>query len=134
MTEFYKLPDYLERNTLKQYFIEFITCYCNSKDIASIYYALRELLELSDRQWHTYELIDKEVKQQLEDYLKSVINFEDEEIMDYILCIIPKIGMTRLFDYILKNKENIHNENVLANIYESEIEYGKNIDNPYSGM
>lgn len=134
MTEFYKLPDYLENDILKKYFIEFLTYYCNNKDITVVYYALRELLELSDRQWHTYELLDKEVKEQLENYLKLVIDFEDEKIMDYILCIVPRIGMGNLFDYILKHKKDIQNETVLANIDESEIEYGKNVDNPYSGM
>ncbi|MCM1181376.1 MAG: hypothetical protein NC347_14055 [Clostridium sp.] len=70
----------------------------------------------------------------LKGYLKSIINFEDEEMMDYILCIIPRLGMGNLFDYILKNRTNIHNENVKINIREAESEYGCNVDDPYAGV
>lgn len=134
MTRFNELPDSIECVKLKEYFIEFLICYCNSTDAFDIYYILNELLELSDRQWHTYELLDQEIKQQLERYLKSIIDFEDEEIMDYILCIIPRLGLENLFEYILKNKINIHNENVMANINEAESEYGGEVNNPYAGM
>lgn len=134
MTRFSTLPDSLECDKLKGYFIEFLVCYCNRTDGLDIYYILNELLELADRQWHTYELLNQEIKQQLERYLQSIINFEDEEIMDYILCIIPRLGMGNLFDYILKNRTNIHNENVKINIREAESEYGCNVDDPYAGV
>ena len=97
-------------------------------------YALSELLELADRQWHTYEPLEESVKEKADKYLKSVIDFEDEEIMDYILCIIPRIGLSNLFSYILQNKVFIHNQAVLSNIAESENEYGDSIDNPYSEL
>ena len=40
-------------------------------------YALSELLELADRQWHTYEPLEESVKEKADKYLKSVIDFED---------------------------------------------------------
>lgn len=132
MTKFYELPDSVEYDRLKDYFADFFECYCNNG--TDILYALNELLELADRQWHTYELLEKGVKEQVEKYLMSVIDFEDEEIMDCILCIIPRIGLGNLFRYILHNKSLIHNQVVLLNITESEKEYGESVDNPYSGM
>ena len=134
MTHFHELPDSIEGEKLKEYFVEFLVCYCNNTDTSNVYYALSELLELSDRQWCTYELLDNEIREQLEKYLKSIIDFENEEIMDCILCIIPRLGLGNLFRYILENKMNVHNESVLHNILESEIEYGKEVDNPYFGM
>lgn len=134
MTKFYELPDSIDYVKMKEYFIEFLICYCNNTDVSNVYYVLNELIELSDRQWHTYELLDNEIKEQLEKYLKSIIDFEDEQIMDCILCIIPRLGMGKLFRYILENKMNIKSQNVLHNILESEIEYGKEVDNPYFGM
>ncbi len=134
MTHYCELPDYVENSELKQHFIDYLIYYSNNTDKENIYYSLNELLELSDRQWHTYELIDEEVKEQLEKYLTSLINFEDEEIMDYILNIIPRIGLDKLFDYIIKNRNNIKNQNIKLNIDESIAEYGNSVNNPYSGM
>lgn len=132
MTKFHELPDSVEYDRLKGYFAEFFACYYNNS--TDVLYALNELLELADRQWHTYERLEKGVKEQVEKYLMSVIDFEDEEIMDCILCIIPRIGLGNLFRYILHNKSSIHNQVVLLNITESEKEYGESVDNPYSGM
>ncbi len=132
MTKFHELPDSVEYDRLKGYFAEFFACYYNNS--TDVLYALNELLELADRQWHTYELLEEDVREQAEKYLRSVIDFEDEEIMDCILCIIPRIGLGNLFRYILHNRALIHNQIVLSNIAESENEYGDSVDNPYSGM
>ena len=134
MTKFHELPDSIECDKMKEYFEEYLSYYCNNTDSANVDYALSELLELADRQWHTYELLEESVKEKVDKYLKSVIDFEDEEIMDYILCIIPRIGLSNLFSYILQNKGFIHNQAVLYNIAEAEKEYGDSVDNPYSEL
>ncbi len=134
MTKFYELPDSIEYDKMKEYFGEYLSYYCNNTNSANVNYALSELFELADRQWHTYELLEEGVKEKVEKYLKTVINFEDEEIMDYILCIIPRIGLSNMFNYILQNKGSIQNREVLSNIIASEKEYGDSVDNPYSGM
>jgi len=117
---------------MKAYFEAFLTCYGN--DYTDVLYAVNELVELADRQWNTYELLEADIKEQVETYLRSVIDFEDEEIMNCILCIIPRLGLGNLFRYILQHKTLIHNQIVLSNIAESEMEYGESVDNPYSGM
>ncbi len=134
MTEFYKLPDTLDEDVLKKQFYEFITCYYNDTSVSNVNYALSELLELSERQWNTYELLDKEIKKVIEQYLKSIINFEDKEIIDYMLSIIPMLGLKELFDYIIQNKKTICDETIVKIIEEVEAEYGADVDNPYSGM
>ena len=134
MTRFHELPDSIDSDEIKNYFIQYLIYYCNNTDITNIYYALNELLELADRQWHTYQILDSAIVYQLEKYLESIIDFDDEEIMDYILSIIPRIGMKSLFDYILENKGCIHKKSILDNVNESEIEYGCTVDNPYAKM
>lgn len=134
MTKFHELPDSIEGGKIKEYFDEYLSYYCNNTNSENVYYALSELLELADRQWHTYELLEECVKEKVERYLKAVIDFEDVEIMNYILCIIPRIGLSNLFRYILQNKNTIQNQEILLNIIESENEYGDDVDNPYSGM
>lgn len=134
MTEFYKLPDNIKNDMLKEKFIEFLVCYSNNTTEENINYVLDELLELSDRQWNTYENLDNEVKCQIEKFLISIINFESESIMDSILCIIPRLGLENLFLYVLSKKDVIVNKNVVQNIIESEIEYGETVSDPYADM
>lgn len=134
MTEFYKLPDYIKSDMLKEKFIEFLVCYSNNITKQNINYVLNELLELSDRQWNTYENLDNEIKCQIEKFLISIIDFENESIMDSMLCIIPRLGLENLFLYVLSKKDVIVNKNVVQNIIESEKEYGKTVSNPYADM
>lgn len=134
MTNFHELPDSIRYEDMKNYFIEYLKYYSNNTNEANIHYALSELLELADRQWHTYKILDAGIKSQLEKYLKAIINFEDAEIMDYTLSIIPLIGMSSLFDYIEIHKCDIQNKCVLSIITEAELEYKENIENPYTGM
>ena len=134
MTEFYKLPDYMESDKLREKFIEYLTCYNNNTTKEDIGYVLDELLELSDRQWHTYENLDDEVKCQIEKFLISIIDLEDENVMESILCIIPRLGLETLFLYVLSKKDMIANKNVIQNIMESEREYGETVNNPYSDL
>lgn len=134
MTKFHELPESVECAKMKEYFEEYLLYYCNDTSSENVNYALSELLELADRQWHTYQLLEGRVKEKVERYLKTVIDFEDAEIMDYILCIIPRMGLSNLFSYILQNKDSIQNREILLNITESENEYGEDVDNPYSGL
>ncbi len=134
MTKFHELPDSIECSKMKEYFEEYLSYYCNDTNSENVHYALNELLELADRQWHTYEPLEECVKENVERYLKAVIDFEDAEIMDYMLCIIPRIGLSNLFSYILQNKNAIQNQEILLNITEAENECGDDVDNPYSGM
>lgn len=134
MTHFRDLPESVDSNELKQCFIEFLIIYANKTNIEIVYYALSELLELAERQWHTYELLDENLKKQLSIYLESVINFEDKKIMHYILRVIPYLGMGTLFRYIIDNKGYIKNVDVLNDIAYAEKDYGDDVDNPYSGI
>lgn len=134
MTNFHELSESIASAELRNYFIDFLIQYCNSTDDRNVQNILSELLELSDRQWHTYEMLDSEIKKQLTKYIKTIIDFEDEEIMDCVLCIIPRLGLGDLFGYILENKKSIKNLAVLKNINEAIDEYGQDVEYPYSGM
>lgn len=132
MTKYYNLPDDMEVEEVKKYFNEFIDLYGNSR--ANIEYALDELIEISDRQWNTYEIIDDTTKNNIERYLFNIICLESETIMERILVIIPRLGLKEVFDYIVKEKDKILNKNVLNNIEESISEYGQHVEDPYWGM
>lgn len=132
MTNYYDLPDYMEVEDIKKYFTEFIDTYGNSR--TNVEYALDELIELSDRQWNTYEIIDETTKNNIVKYLFNIISLESETIMDRILLFIPRLGLKIIFDYIVKEKSKILNKNVIKEIEESVIEYGQHVENPYWDM
>lgn len=132
MTNYYDLPDYMEVEDIKKYFTEFIDTYGNSR--TNVEYALDELIELSDRQWNTYEIIDETTKNNIVKYLFNIISLESETIMDRILLIMPRLGLKIIFDYIVKEKSKILNKNVIKEIEESVIEYGQHVENPYWDM
>lgn len=134
MTEFYKLPDNIESDILKEKFGEFLVYYSNNTTKENIDYALNELSELADRQQHTYKALDDELRADIEKYILSIIDLENEDIMDTVLCIVPRIGLDSLYKYIYNKKATIVNKKVVEIIIESEIEYGENVGNPYSGM
>ena len=72
MTKFYELPDSIECGKIKEYFEEYLSYYCNNTNSENVNYALSELLELADRQWHTYELLEECVKEKVEiDYIQK---------------------------------------------------------------
>lgn len=134
MTSFSKLPDSIESEKLKQYFQEYLCMYTNNQDSKLIIKSLDDLMELSDRQWNTYEMLDTDLKEQIEKYLKNCLDLNSEDEMDYALSIIPRLGLGNLFSYILESKNKIQNEAVLKYIQESEEEYGETVNNPYSGV
>ncbi len=81
MTKFHELPDSIECGKMKEYFEEYLSYYCNNTNSENVHYALNELLELADRQWHTYEPLEECVKENVERYLKAVIDLLDESVM-----------------------------------------------------
>ena len=132
-TNYAALPDYLEYDEVRGYFVEFLNIYSNvEKDCFES--ALLELMELSDRQWHTYKLIDKEIKTKISGFLMSVMDVEDYKCMSLILCIIPRLGLGDIFEYIVERKDRIRNPEVVTDIEASIKEYGANVDDPYFGM
>lgn len=100
MTEFYRLPDNIESDILKEKFDEFLVYYSNNTTKENIDYALNELSELADRQQHTYKALDNELRADIEKYILSIIDLENEDIMDTVLCIVPRIGLDSLYKYI----------------------------------
>ena len=127
------MPDYIEAQELDDYFIRFIqqesmvsseeTC----KDLEYIY-------ELSVRYWHTYKVMDINLKKQVSIYLIERCDYESYEIMDIITAIIPLLGLQEVWNKILKDKPKILNFRIVALIDETIDDYGFNVEDPYSNM
>lgn len=130
--KFSNLPDYMTIDELKTNFEEFLKYYDNY--YYNIEEGLEDLYELADRQWHTYELLSDSLKEKIEEYLYKIIDLDSYPIIDWILVIIPRLGLENVFFTILKRKKYIKNIEVLKLIEEAEEEYGDTVSNPYSGF
>lgn len=128
--KFLDIPAYITSEKLESYFEEFLNyyenCYYNIDEI------LEELVELSEIQWNTHELISKPLKNKLENYLFKIIDLDSYPIMDLIFIIIGRLGLDNIYLWIIENKKSIKNIEVIKDIEEIEKEYGYSYVDPYS--
>ena len=92
------------------------------------------MLELSDRQWHTYELINECLKNRIETWLINVNDFNSEEVVEYETSIIGRLGLTKLYD-IMKDSLKGNLEKEIQQIIEETVrEIDEHVEDPYYGM
>ena len=94
------------------------------------------LSQLTDRQVMTYELLESEIRNNIDEVLCKLWNTESYEDVDIILSIVVNLGLKNCFQII---KDSIHqnkniNEIILNEIIETIDEVGENILNPYHGL
>ena len=133
MLKYYKaLPDYMPVDELKKLFCDFLSHVMSSEyDLVE---ALESLLELTDRQWHTYELLAQDIKDEIEDWLIGVNNFDSKEVIEYVTSIIGQLGLVKLYAIIKSSvKDNLKKE-VQQVIEETIKEIDGHVEDPYFGM
>ncbi|MGG1636011.1 hypothetical protein MHH56_19065 [Paenibacillus sp. FSL K6-3182] len=133
MLEYYKsLPDYISTSRLKELFEELVTKI--KLQAFSVEEALEALLELSDRQWHAYELLDNNLKNEIENWILSNWNKESINDVEFISSIIGRLGLTKAYKYMksLLN-ENLRNE-IRSVIEEAIADLDGHVEDPYFGM
>jgi len=95
---------------------------------------LNLLLELSDKQWHTYSLLDYETRHFLDKWITSNWDFTSFNQAETITSIASLLGL----EGVLVMSKEVLNENISEDVRE-EIEsfideLNENINDPYSGM
>ena len=134
MTDFSTLPDCMDKDDLQKYFLEYLEYYAQGTGWADRDKALKDLLALADRQWHTYELIDAGIKESLTKFLMTLIDLNDKDSMDAILTACCYLGLEDVYNFIVGNKTKITEPQALAVVLDTEKEIGDTISDPYSGM
>jgi hypothetical protein len=127
-----KLPDVMSVDELKAYFIKVL-----NRDVGDYFErtkAAEDLRELADRQWHTYEKIDCEIKQLIEQWISKTWNLESEDYVKSIVFVIGSLGLTDSFELMKKSLERPMNKQILSTIKKFVAEREGNIENPYFGM
>ena len=126
------LPDYMEVTELCEYFHNFLN-QVNSEQY-NLVEALEALLELSDRQWHTYEILDTCVKNKVEGWLISVLDLDAEDYVEYATSIIGRLGLVELHKILKDSLKTNLNKEVRDIIEETVNELNGHVEDPYYGM
>ncbi|WP_339466833.1 MULTISPECIES: hypothetical protein [unclassified Pseudomonas] len=95
---------------------------------------LQALLELSDRQWHTYKGMDQPLKTQIEKILISWWDGYDFDFAEGSIIVAAMLGLVELFDFISNRSVAELSPEVAVEIKEAIAELGDNIADPYSGL
>lgn len=95
---------------------------------------LEALLELSDRQWHTYKQLREPLKAQIEQVLIDLWDGHDLFFVEGTIVVAAHLGLVELFSFISSRKASELSPEVAVEINESIAELGDDIGNPYSDM
>lgn len=133
MQDFSEINDFLSKEEIKKYIDDFFVSHQSLND-ESIIDAFDQLCELADRQCNTYTILEKEYQDKITRFIKKYIKFNDIEVMDAVLYIIPNLGLKDAFQFILKNRYKIKKREIIRLLDKCIKEYGETVENPYSDL
>lgn len=92
------------------------------------------LIELTDRQVMTYEILEQNIKNEIDHILCQLWNTDSYDDVDIILSVVVNLGLGCCFKKIKQSaveKKAEMDKLILAEILEMIDEAGDHIDNPY---
>lgn len=127
------LPDYMTTGELEKYFKELIN-WAETVDRVNDVKISEALYELSDRQWHTYEVLSDSLKVQIENWINKVWNTKSLELIENITSIIGNLGLVQSYELVKRSiDEDISSE--IKQVLEATIkEINGHIGDPYFSM
>ncbi|MDM5154756.1 hypothetical protein QUF88_13255 [Bacillus sp. DX1.1] len=131
LEEYENLPDVLPVETLALMFQDVLNDFKQKKiDKTNFLFILSQLM---DRQVMTYELLESEVRNNIDMVLCELWNTDSYDDVDIILSIVVNLGLKNCFQkikYYINQDKNI-DDLILKEILETIDEVGGNISNPY---
>ncbi|PMX00795.1 hypothetical protein C1X59_14590 [Pseudomonas sp. FW215-R2] len=95
---------------------------------------MESLLELSDRQWHTYTNLCEDLKNKIEEILISSWDGFDFDVADAAIIICSRLGLVKFFEFMKNQSVLDMSPDVFAQVKSAIVEFGNDVGNPYSGM
>lgn len=108
LSKYENLPDYMEPEELRDYFRDLFLLHKVESESNPLIFA-KVLIQLSDRQWHTYEFIDLKTKNQIEEWIAKNLQTHQLSLIKKICSIISTLGLTNSFN-MLKNNLKYYND------------------------
>ncbi|WP_411347695.1 hypothetical protein [Paenibacillus sp. WLX2291] len=131
LQELMKMPDRLSAETLENLFNQAIQDFQNQSNNENQF--LEIIMELTDRQVMTYQLLDTEIRNTIDQILCSILNIEMYHNVDIILSIVINLGLENCFNLFTQFVEsNVQMDKETYDEITAAIEeVGNHICNPY---
>jgi len=126
------LPDRVSTELLIDLFQNLIDEFNHKNLEKSMFFSL--LIELTDRQVMTYEILEHSIRKEIDHILSGLWNTDSYEDVDIILSIVINLGLGCCFKKIKQSaieKKAEMDKLILAEILQVIDEAGDHIDNPY---
>lgn len=129
-----KLPDYCAADFLHTLFHDALQHFENGTNDKQEFLLI--LSELTDRQAMTYELLEKELRDNIDQVLRKLWNTDSYDEVDIMLSLIVNLGLEECFAQV---QNSLHQDNKLDPAIRSEIEetiaeVGEHIANPLHSL
>lgn len=126
------LPDSMSAVDLSEAFAGLLQTRLSSRKLKADF--MSSLLELSDRQWHTYANLSEGLKKRTEEVLISSWDGSDLDSAEAAIIACSRLGLTGFFDFIKSRSALDLSPEVFAEINSAIAEFGNDVSNPYDGM
>ncbi|MGE6630414.1 hypothetical protein [Bacillus sp. NPDC077027] len=133
-SKFDELPDSLSEGTLENYFNQLVDIYENSKDNISYIELTEAIYQLSERQWHTYKILNDKIKNEIDILMKNILDANSFDLIDNATSIIAYLGLPESFKALQEMLQENLSDEVRELIEETIEELEGNVENPYSGL
>lgn len=128
INEIDNLPDYMKSEDLKSWFFQILD-YFYSKKIDKKNF-IEGLWNLADRQWHTYKILDLEIKTKIERVLSE--NWEaTSDYIESISGIVGMLGLENIYSKIKALENETYDTELKKLIHEVILEFGESVSDPY---
>lgn len=132
LEEIAELPDYIESNIILEYYDKLLLYQKDNHNVLDI---CKAMSELSQRYWHTYEIMPDPTKARIEKWTVEQIEFSSVEIVNEMLGIALSLGLDDTYKFIISkiNDQSINSE-VRKEIEKVINYYGDSAADPYKSM
>ncbi|WP_133775954.1 hypothetical protein [Pseudomonas graminis] len=95
---------------------------------------IKPLMELAERQWHTYSVLSPCLKARIEDHLISAWDGDDLELVENFIGIMVRLGLERCSMFLRSLKETDVSPKAFNEVSLAISEFGDSVSDPYSGV
>lgn len=129
---YHGLPDYMPGGKLLVEFLRMVECYeiggCDKRMF------LEALLELADRQWHTYVVLRNDVRVRIESILIGLWDGNNLAVAENVLILCGRLGLQDLYVFCRTQREKGVLPEIEEEIVSAILEFGDSVADPYLGL
>ena len=127
------LPDSMESSEIRDYFTIVLKEAMQLGNIDPLQTS-KAIVELADRQWHTYEKVDEDTKSKIESWIELVWDVKFKTLVDNILTIITYLGLENSFQLVENSLTPDLDKDISDLINEAIKELKDHVGDPYYGL